>query len=236
MIILDAGHGAYFFRENDKVKIAFQRPLLYIYKQKLQFLGSFSFQSLDTCFEKDVMNIENFQKENFLYREDFGTLEIVKYLKKNSRHKDKFILSREKIFDVCDHEIFPSLKKGARECILFRVEKIREIEDRHKTNKNCIDLILSIHSNACSDLSFNQIEILYYSKKGKMIAEKFKKHFEYFEKTKLIQRRDLAILKYTKSPAILIECFYHTNPQAIRRFFYHIDIFKELIDNAIADL
>lgn len=84
--------------------------------------------------------------------------------------------------------------------------------------KNAI--FISIHFNSHTNSRYNGVETYYYGEQGKRLAAHV--HLRLLSKLKIRnrdtrQRKDLAVLRQTLCPAILVECGYISNPYERRR-------------------
>lgn len=116
---------------------------------------------------------------------------------------------------VADHLQDLLYNKEEFDVLLFQ-QKNSVNEVTNVANKNNVDLVVSIHCNSAIDPMANGTETLYYkgSKKGKKVAAIVQK-----ELIKAFKLRDrgikesdkLAVLKYTKAPAIIAELAFLSN-------------------------
>ncbi len=81
-------------------------------------------------------------------------------------------------------------------------------------------VFVSIHFNAHTNYRYHGVETYYYGEQGKRLAAHI--HLRLLSKLKIRnrdtrQRKDLAVLRLTQCPAVLVECGYISNPYERRR-------------------
>lgn len=112
------------------------------------------------------------------------------------------------------------------------------------SNAGDYDLHLAIHSNASPDSQYGEntgVEIYYYpsSQRGKRLAQIILGNYApiYREpgNIKLVPTAQLAELKRTKAPAVLIETAYHDNPDDARWIRDNIDNIARALSKSVAD-
>lgn len=126
----------------------------------------------------------------YLYCKELG--EYIRKLGEKTIHKIDIIQCPEKVFNK------------AREEKDYKLGKI---------NGKKYDMILELHLNSSSNTSATGTEVLYYSEKGKVIADRiYKKVNPILNKKRGIKKRtDLYILRDTDCPATLLELFFLSN-------------------------
>lgn len=112
------------------------------------------------------------------------------------------------------------------------------------SNKNAPDLHLAVHSNASPEASAGQntgVEIYYYptSQKGRRFAEIIQGNYKpvYREPgdIRIIPTTNLAELKRTKAPAVLIEVGYHDNPREAQWIRDNIDTIARALAKSVTE-
>lgn len=90
-----------------------------------------------------------------------------------------------------------------------------------KCNAHSVDLDVSIHLNAASSPTANGVEVLVYSdtSKAKATAKAICDSIANlgFKNRGVKVRKDLYVLKNTKAPALLIECYFCTSPEDVKK-------------------
>ncbi|HBC97930.1 MAG TPA: N-acetylmuramoyl-L-alanine amidase [Clostridium sp.] len=107
-----------------------------------------------------------------------------------------------------------------------------------KVNSSCADVFVSIHINSLNDKNFNGITTLYYDVDGYQKDERIKlaksvegeavKNDNW--ENRGIKRQNLAVLRYSKIPGVLVECGFITNSQDRARLSRE-DVLKRLGEN-----
>jgi len=131
------------------------------------------------------------------------TLAIAKKLKYilEDGIKAQVVLTRES-------DVLPWVQKSVQDDLKARCEV---------ANRNLADIFISIHCNSSLRDTAEGVETYYYkdSKKGFLLAFEVQKSIIY--STKLVNRgvkfANFYILKWTKMPAILVECGFVSNPK-----------------------
>ena len=125
--------------------------------------------------------------------------------------KEKDVVKR-----ICD--ILAQKLRNAGYSVMVYQEQQSFTEVSKEENKSGADLFVSVHCNSFSSSSANGVETLYYptSVKGKQLAECIQNAL--LNQTGLFNRgcklrRDLHVLKRTKSPAVLVETAFISNPE-----------------------
>lgn len=107
-------------------------------------------------------------------------------------------------------------------------------------NDNNCDLFVSIHCNSADDSSANGVETLIYERGGvseavaEIVQEKITSKLG-LRNRGVKQRPELAVLKHTKMPAILIETGFITNPSEANKLLNNQEDYAEAICSAICD-
>ena len=114
----------------------------------------------------------------------------------------------------------------------------------NESNAQDYDLHLAVHSNASPDAVAGQntgTEIYYYptSQKGRRFADIIQSNYQpvYREpgNVRTIPTTNLAELKRTKAPAVLIEVGYHDNPQEAQWIRDNIDTIARSLAKAVTE-
>ncbi len=112
------------------------------------------------------------------------------------------------------------------------------------SNANSPELHLAVHSNASPEASAGQntgVEIYYYptSQKGRRFAEIIQSNYKPIYREpgdiRTIPTTNLAELKRTKSPAVLIEVGYHDNPHEARWIRDNIDTIARSLAKSVTE-
>lgn len=105
-----------------------------------------------------------------------------------------------------------------------------------EANKRPADLGISIHMDAASTETPKGAHICYYSATGKKYAEKIAPRLTQLlpgRADAIVLRKDLAVLKNTKWPWVLIECGFITNPHDRQLAKEHPEKIAEAIASAL---
>ena len=139
---------------------------------------------------------------------------------------------------ICD--ILAQKLRDVGHLVIVYQEQKSFIEISKEENKSGANLFISVHCNSFSTPSANGVETLYYpiSKNGARLAECVQNAL--LKQTGLFNRgckmrRDLHVLKATKSPAILVETAFISNPEEEKLLRDKPEIFAEGIFKGIAD-
>ena len=181
--------------------------------------------------------------EEFVYREDWGTVAIANYIKKNDFRFPDIVFNYRANLDLCVEypqefkfgflgfkfgnlfyeSMLSSNFYGEGAAIMRRVKLINQTHDERDT------FLVSLHSNAINGniaalKHAKGMEIFYYTreKEARLLSNIMK---SYGFKVRFISKANFAIVKKTKMPALLIEMFYHTNAEDIIEFVQNIDNF-----------
>lgn len=108
----------------------------------------------------------------------------------------------------------------------------------NKTNSYHADVFVSIHVNSLNDKNFNGITALYYDVNGYQKSERIRlaKTIESQAvkndgwESRGIRRQNLAVLRYSKIPGVLMECGFITNDEDRKRLS-NDDVLKRLAKN-----
>ncbi len=105
-------------------------------------------------------------------------------------------------------------------------------------NASNADAFISIHINSINDINFNGITTYYYDANGyqkeermslaETIEKKAIKNDRWEDKG--IRRQNLAVLRYSKMPSVLVECGFITNEDDRKRLLKD-DVLKRLAEN-----
>lgn len=139
--------------------------------------------------------------------------------------KEKDVVKR-----ICD--ILAQKLRNAGHSVMVYQEQKSFTEVSKEENKSGADLFVSVHCNSFSSSSAHGVETLYYptSVKGKHLAECIQNAL--LKQTGLFNRgckmrRDLHVLKATKSPAVLVETAFISNPEEEKLLRDKPEIFAE---------
>ena len=108
----------------------------------------------------------------------------------------------------------------------------------NKANSSDADVFVSIHINSLNDKNFKGITTLYYDVNGYQKSERIRLAKTIESQTvkndgwesKGIRRQNLAVLRYTKIPGVLVECGFITNDED-RKKLSNEDVLKRLAKN-----
>jgi len=111
--------------------------------------------------------------------------------------------------------------KGIPTTLTRRTDRFLYLKDRCAiANRYKNAIMVSIHFNAHTNYHYHGIETYYFGKQGQRLAAHI--HLRLLSKLKIRNRQtrkrtDLAVLRGTNCPAVLIECGYISNPYERRR-------------------
>ena len=111
--------------------------------------------------------------------------------------------------------------KGIPVTMTRRSDKFLHLSKRSAiANRYKNAIFISIHFNSHTNYRYHGIETYYYGEQGKRLAAHI--HLRLLSKLKIRNRNtrkrtDLAVLRQTRCPAVLIECGYISNPYERRR-------------------
>ncbi len=116
---------------------------------------------------------------------------------------------------ICDI-LAEILRKNGHFVIVYQELK-SYFEITQQENKSGADLFISVHCNSFASQTVHGIETLYYptSTNGRRLADNVQKalvKLTGLHNRGIKARNDLHVLKRTKSPAILVECAFISNP------------------------
>ena len=129
--------------------------------------------------------------------------------------------------------------KGYRVVLTRNEDKLVPLKEIGKiTNASNADVFISIHINSINDVNFNGITTYYYDVNGHQKEERMSLA-ETIEKKAIksdgwtdkgIRRQNLAVLRYSNMPSVLVECGFITN-EGDRKRLLNEDVLKRLAEN-----
>lgn len=151
---------------------------------------------------------------------------------------------RDEEHDLCTKigaELHKLLNKCGSTATIIDFPTMNNSQDLNATiteaNKIKADLGISIHMDAASTETPRGAHVCYYSTTGKKYAEKIAPRLTQLlpgRASSVVLRTDLAVLKKTKWPWVLIECGFITNPHDRAIAKDHPEWIAEAIANSLA--